>query len=203
MKELDLKQLEQELKKLPREQVVQFAWRCGMRVLPFLGAEANFNFWDEKNRQQHLYAVFHSLDRAAAPATAVTAIASAAASAATAATAAYAVDATAAAYATAAATTAAYATTAAAYATAAAARRYDKEQEMVAAIWHDLEAAQGKTTSPLSVDLYGDVWENFQQALAAEGCAWWGRLYQKIFDDELVLSYEALERRLNIPEEIR
>ena len=96
MEEFDRKQLERELKKLPREHVVQFAWRCGMRALPFLGAEANFNFWDEKNRQQHLYAVFYTLDRAAtddeatsyAAATAADAAATAAAAAAAAATAA-------------------------------------------------------------------------------------------------------------------
>ena len=252
MEKFDRERIEQELEKLPREQAVQFVWRCGMRALPFLGANANFDFWDVENRQKHLDAVFHALDFAAAAASyaaatahaaaasyadaashafsasAAATSASASAAAASAATSAYATTTAAASSASAAtaaaAATAAYAASAAyaafadadaayasdaASATAAFAASYaaasksDKGQEMIAAIWHDLEAAQGKTTLPLSVDLYGGVWENFQQALAAEGCVWWGRLYQQIFDDALVLSYEALERRLNIPEEIR
>ena len=203
MEKFDRQHIEQELKKLPREHIVQFAWRCGMRALPFLGTNANFDFWDVENRQKHLYAVFHALDFAtSASSSYVTAAAASAAAYAAAASSAT----TAAAYAAAASSSSSSASSAAATAAAAAyaaAAKSGKGQEMIAAIRHDLKVAQGKKPEPLSVDLYGDVWENFQQALTAEGCAWWGRFYQKIFDDGLALSFEALERRLNIPEEIR
>ncbi|MBN1996089.1 hypothetical protein JW935_00970 [candidate division KSB1 bacterium] len=54
-----------------------------------------------------------------------------------------------------------------------------------------------------STTIYGPIWKNFQNALAAEGCAYWGRLYQKIFDDGLVVDLEAVETRLNVPKEFR
>jgi len=38
------KRVEQKLKTLSREHVVRFAWRCGVRALPFLGSSGKFNF---------------------------------------------------------------------------------------------------------------------------------------------------------------
>ncbi len=55
----------------------------------------------------------------------------------------------------------------------------------------------------ISIELYGDIWGRFQKALEAEGCGYWGELYQHIFDDEFVPDQEALTRRMNVPIEIR
>ena len=54
--------IKQELKAMNREQAVFFAWLCAVRAIPFLGTKGNFNFWDEKDRMKHLYAIFFSLD---------------------------------------------------------------------------------------------------------------------------------------------
>jgi small GTP-binding protein len=58
-------QVEKGLKKLPREEVVRFAWRCAVRALPFLGAKGNFDFWKENDRQKHLQSIFYAVDTAA------------------------------------------------------------------------------------------------------------------------------------------
>jgi hypothetical protein len=54
--------VKQELKKLDTKQHIEFAWRCAVRALPFLGDKGNFGFWIEKDKQRHLYAVFDALD---------------------------------------------------------------------------------------------------------------------------------------------
>ena len=60
------KKVNQELRTLNSEQVVQFAWRCGVRALPFLGSAGSFNFWKEKDRQEYIYRIFYALDIASA-----------------------------------------------------------------------------------------------------------------------------------------
>ena len=57
-----IKTVEKELLKLPNKQIIHFAWLCGMRVLPFLGAEGNFDYWEPKIREYHLWSVFRALD---------------------------------------------------------------------------------------------------------------------------------------------
>lgn len=52
-------------------------------------------------------------------------------------------------------------------------------------------------------DIYGSIWEQFQNALQERGCEFWGNLYSDIFDSGFVLNTEALERRINIPAEIQ
>ena len=220
------KKVEQGLKHFNKEQQIRFAWRCAVRALPFLGYNGNFNFWEPAQRQQHMYAVVFALDAARATATTratATVITTARAAATVADTAtratarAYATaraTATARAYATArAATAATYAAatarataTAATAATAAAAAAAD--QYIGSIILQDLNALQTNNQEiiPNLIARYGQVWDNFQKALAAEGCAYWGQLYQRIFDKGLVLDeqeIEALYRRLNVPEEIR
>lgn len=53
------------------------------------------------------------------------------------------------------------------------------------------------------VSIYGDVWPNFMQALEKMGCAYWGHLYRGIIESGFQLDQEALERRLNVPNEIQ
>ena len=50
-------QVEQGLKKLNRQQKVEFAWRCAVRVLPFLGQGGSFDYWDEEKKMTHPYGV--------------------------------------------------------------------------------------------------------------------------------------------------
>jgi GTPase SAR1 family protein len=101
----------------------------------------------------------------------------------------------------------AYAAAYAAYADAAAKVKINLESILIS----DLNAVQvarplrweGGGNQEKPADLYGEVWDCFQKALEAEGCGYWGRLYQKIFDDGLVSDPVALQRRMNVPSEIR
>jgi len=54
--------IEIELQKMSKEQVVFFAWLSAVRVLPFIGAKGNFDFWKKGERKKHLYAIFCALD---------------------------------------------------------------------------------------------------------------------------------------------
>ncbi len=192
------KKVEKELKKLDRKQVVQFAWRCGVRALPFLGGRGSFGFWPEADRKKHLYALFYALDVAARAA-----YADAAARAAAARAAARAADAARAAAARAAARAAyAAADTARAAAFAASSAAADTYNiDLKPSILQDIKAIKEGEWGAANVS--AEVWGEFQKALEAEGCAYWGQLYKQIFDDGFVLDKEALERRLNVPKEIR
>ncbi len=53
------------------------------------------------------------------------------------------------------------------------------------------------------INWYGPVWENFQKALEDNGCSYWARLYQSIFDNDFKVDMEALQQRLYVPAEIR
>ena len=211
---------------LEHHQIVGFAWRCGMRALPFLGSEGHFDFWEKSERQNYLYSIFYALDVAAAyasadSASAAYASASSAASAdsADSASAAYAsayASASSAASAYASASSAAYAASAASSAAAAAAAAYASANAASAVlkgkmgfktiILEDLQALRkGKgyaVRSGLPI-MYGDTWIKFQKALVNEDCAYWGRLYQTIFDNGLVLDPGRHTRRINLPGETR
>ena len=128
---------------------MRFAWRCGVRALPFLGRSGSFSFWGKKDRKKHIYSIFYALDFNA-----------------------YAYDAADAAV--------AYNAAYDAYDDAAAdAAKNNINLESI--ILQDLIAIRNKKReNQLTLtDLYGEVWGNFQKALEAEGCAYWGRLYLK------------------------
>jgi len=199
----------QEVTKLSKKQIVQFAWRCTVHILPFLGNEGNFDFWDKAVRQKNLYAVFYALDvdTDATVKAAVNAAIKAAASAGDAAG-----DAVADAY-------AAYAKAYAAYynnpytaytidAVAAFLRAASVAAKNLIGLQlillHDFNAVQGSYFKyPFKLDWYGEIWINFEKALAAEGCTYWGRLYKEFIENDLVVDLEALQKRMNVPEEIR
>jgi len=68
----------------------------------------------------------------------------------------------------------------------------------------DLKRIQeGQTTFDNHINFHGVIWKNFQQALKKEGCSYWGRLYEDVFKNSFQLDKEALERRMNVPPEIR
>lgn len=70
-------------------------------------------------------------------------------------------------------------------------------------IWEDLEYIKDGKKPQIHLDVYDEIWDNFQNALKAEGCEYWGKLYQNIFDNQFELDQDALKRRLSVPEEIR
>ncbi|ACF13161.1 Miro domain protein [Chloroherpeton thalassium ATCC 35110] len=100
---------------------------------------------------------------------------------------------------------AAAARAAAARAAAAYAARWGINLQNI--ILKDLESAKkGKAFQETSTARYGKVWDYFQTALQNEGCEYWGKLYQRIFDKGLELDEfekEALAKRMAVPEEIR
>jgi len=51
-------QIKQKLIGLNHKQLCQFAWLCGLRVLPFLSAKGKFTYWPKGNRQEYLYSIF-------------------------------------------------------------------------------------------------------------------------------------------------
>lgn len=207
---------------LNQDQKVRFAWICAVRALPFLCGNGHFNFWKENERQKHLYAVFFALDVNAYfvgndtgsefesnyknlvhPATNAANIASSTAN--------YyyntisgVVAANAAAAAGAAAQAVIYghaACNAAIAAYAAASYNVDFKTTLLLDLkyindyqWHKIVMSQ---------NLYKVPWVNFQKALRAIGCTFWGKLYQSIFDTGFKLDQNALKRRMSVPIEIQ
>jgi len=220
-------ELKQGLESLDREQKIRFAWLCGVRTLPFLGGKGDFEFWrNDEERQQFIYDILRVLDEIvaytytyASPATmkrnhrvVASAIdsakfsvniaglnrndsdevaAAAAVSVASAAAAAFAANAS-----------AASASASANHAYSAAAKF---GMDLEPCILSDLTSAKSpkKRQKLYRTDWYGEIWDNFQIALEKEGCAYWGKLYKKIFDDGFILDLDALEKRLYIPNEIK
>jgi hypothetical protein len=263
-------QVRKKLEKLKHEDRVKFAWVCAMRALPLLGTQGNFNYWKEKDRQKHLYAIFYSLDQAvkinslefynyddanvadaaeavgtyASPLTTVAYATYAYAYAADTAYA-YAIYARAAAdvaYVAADAYTAAKDAAYAAYAAYAASDATDFNYDYddyydnyghASYICYDtrptINYATARTADtaanaflPLKdillqdIDdiynnkklnndksIYGDIWDKFQIALKDEGCEYWGRWYETIFQSGFQPDEDALDMRLSVPELIR
>ncbi len=214
------KKIEQELKQLDRDQIIHFTWRCAVRALPFLGSEGDFNYWSKKNRQGHIQRIFYALDLCAYGATlgghlytayafsAYDAVSVSAISARTAGAIGAAEVATVASEAVFYASHSHHLkgeTEAAKVVTRAAAVYAQNYRYLASIILQDLKNIQKKLGEHQgqSTDWYCETWDHFQKALKNEGCAYWGRLYQSIFDSGLVLDQQALERRINVPKEIR
>ncbi len=209
----------QELEKLNRVQVVHFAWRCAVRVLPFFASTGSFEYFGGNQLQNHIYTVFHLLDMTIAvdkpnDSAAANMGVAAAADAAVGNVAFYVIVAAYRAARVAEAVNDADRSTAIAQAveafqraTATAARNAKKKIDIESVILHDLNTIQerdnNKNIQPEDTHVYGDIWDNFLKALAAEECAYWGQLYQRIFDNGFVLDIDASEKRVNVPKEIK
>ncbi len=216
------KKIEQELKTLNKEQTIKFAWHCAVRALPFLGSQGNFDFWDIKDRQARINTIFYALDVNSAAYTVYADYVWAAYAAADsdydvsiaesdsytaaicAAAAAYAADDT---YITNAytpyTTPDAYISYAAWAGAVAAIVAIKNNINLEITILQDLQALKEGRGQSTSTDVYGEIWNNFQKALETEGCAYWGKLYQNIFDNRFEVDQESLERRMSIPNEKR
>ncbi len=181
--------------------------------MPFTGITGNFNFWKEENRQKYL-STNAAYKTAASDATTYACAATRAALTATTATfanatynaavcdvAAHAVHAI---YATNAADVAAYAAYAVdIYASCAAAPGYNNI-DLKPFILSDFETIQKKESAKnISTDFYGEIWNNFLKALAAEGCVFWGELYKNIFNNGLKANLKDAKRRMSVPKKIQ
>ena len=204
------KEIEYSLTGLSKQLVVSFAWRCGVRALPLLGAKGHFAFWEKEKRMEYLYSLFWALDNTASTFTTyvtdtdVTAVSAGnAAEAAYAATAPYAASSAASATSASSAVTyaafVAYAATTAAYAADAAERlgisltkqiRMDVQQNA-------REGGRG------FIGDYGKFWSRFLHALEKEGCSYWGSLVQKWLETGFQIDEEALRCRLSVHPEKR
>lgn len=200
--------IKQGLKKLNKEQVVYFTWICAVRSLPFLG---NLDLWNEKVLQKYLYNIFHTLDIIASynlhnsnvvnkipiskPEGAIDSYALKAINVVN-----RAIDVA----------IAARSDIDAARIIASACATYvvnvfKSKVNLESIILKDLREIRSSKerihAHPLV--LYGSVWNVFLKALEKENCAFWGQLYQTIFEDGLILNDEALLRRINVPNEIQ
>ena len=205
------------LNNLNETQIKFFAWLCGVRILPFLGASGNLCFWEKDDQMKHLYSVLYSLDIAyttvskdfdenkvrSRRANEIAANASRAASKVS-----YTANGIAISY---------YADAIArvvAIANACVNNDYAAEDaihiancygvDLVKILISDIECIIKKKYEILNNDisLYGSIWNDFQTMLHKLGCEYWGKLYANIFLNNFNIDKEALERRLNIPVEI-
>ena len=205
------KQIEDELKKMSKEEVVFFAWLCAIRALPFLGAGRQFDFWEEKDRKKYLYAIFRALDitiyqykkKANAYKVDITGASYATTTKATT-LAVYAVDAASYAYSALTASPLAaivYAIDTADAACYAAGKLSMRLQNIILL---DIEAIKNRHyTFNKNLKLYGEIWDNFLYALKKEGCKYWGELYKDIFGKSFKLDEEVIKRRINVAFEIQ
>ena len=53
------------------------------------------------------------------------------------------------------------------------------------------------------ISIYGKVWSNFHDDLKAIGCGYWAKLYNDLFINGFTVDKKELERRLNVPDEIK
>jgi GTPase SAR1 family protein len=206
-------QIFRELINLNKNQIVNFAWICAVRTIPFLGVQNNFEFWNEKERQKYIYAIFYSLDvpfifdieidvtlandsnNAAIAATEENIGPYSAAKAAFYLVSAYLSDKKLA---------AANAASRAAITGFTVADKFDINLRNI--ILNDIESYKNKYGIKQygSIEtIYGEVWKKFQRALKSIDCTYWSRLYYTLFISDFQIDQEGLMRRIGIPNEIR
>ena len=69
-----------------------------------------------------------------------------------------------------------------------------------------LTVASGTTLFNSSIDVYNDIWNNFQKALNEEGGIYWSNWYKRLFENGLLLYDEDIKeitQRLNISNEMQ
>jgi len=211
-------QLEIELEKLSNEEIIRFSWRCVVRALPFLGIEKNFDFWKSEEKQKFLYSIFRLIDLVIYPKDSINSNIF---------NTGYSLKATpmdvtlAAKYAAEAAfgfkkssfisveyiyivkaKEAINGARNAAVASRTAGVDYLKFQHI---LLKDLKENKNSVSELYNLKLYGKTWNNFYSALEVNGCGYWAKWYQKIFNKGLVLDKEdeeEIKMRLSVPGEI-
>jgi hypothetical protein len=225
-----VEEIKQRLEGLNRRQLCQFAWLWGLRGLPFLSVISDFAYWPMKDRQKYLYSVFNALDASAltaftnehviyaANAADAGKVAKAASNAVYTANAgkiakaaSNAIDAAVnAAYAAANATYSSCNSIAhnAAYAaldTDSAANATDPAIKLISFTWEDIKAIKKNKLVECNhdINIYGEIWDRFQENLKSSGCAYWARFYESLFNSGFTIDKPQLERHFFVPDEIR
>ena len=68
-------------------------------------------------------------------------------------------------------------------------------------ILSDIEAiSKNKQSFHHITDIYGPIWQDFLNALHAEGCSYWANLYSDLFNNGFKIDVDELSRRLRVPE---
>lgn len=218
------RQLWENLEKLPQEQVAFFAWRCAVLAVPIIALNKDFNFWSDAKRKKYLYTLFNDLDitvyvTATKHSPIDTGVSTNVAKSNTPEEV-YIVNTL---------TFDVLKAVTCAYVTATDVIVPNEEltgtiigakdtalytANIVASVLKiDIHHILLRLAKPNNLDslkaeilpevLYGKIWQKFQILLSAEGCSYWGKLYQKIFDDGLTIDLESLQKRLNVPQEIK
>ena len=188
-----------EIKEFSQEQLVHFAWLCGVRALPFLCVEKGFSYWMDK-KQTHLNSIFYALDVCSVTfrQNAVTssynhdvAFFAASDAAGTAANAVF----------------FAIASNDDVYASddanaALSAKTIPRFHEIIRS---DINAIRENKLTAINngLTIYGQLWHDFLDALNDIDCGYWAKLYEDLFKNRFVIDDEELIRRLAVPEEIR
>lgn len=224
-------EVERKLIELEFKQLTAFAWRCGVRALPFLGSSGHFNYWLEDGQGIYLYKVLRALDAAVyqinptdagdAAIAAVHAnqvVKSTDPSNIPAAIAARAAARTAARAARAASAVSSannshnwnLLNTTTRFDVASAARNAHKAAHVLnladpfsTLILSDIEQLKSGKTTKGDISIYGDVWPNFMKALESIGCTYWGHLYKEIIESGFQVNEKDLQRRSNVSIEIQ
>ena len=175
-------EIAKELQGLSKKQIIEFAWRCGIRALPYLAIKKNFDYWKEK-KQQYLYSVFNAFDIAAADAAYAAAYAAFAVADAAAKAAAKAAD--------------------AAFAVVYAAADAADAAELIATISKDIESIKLNTPPTVDISIYGPHWNHFLESLRNIGCTYWADWYQQLFENNFQFDLTEVKQRVEIPNEIK
>lgn len=218
MRQTFIEEIKTKLNGLNKREKQEFACRCAVRSLPFLGIEGNFNFWRIEKRQKYLYSLFFAIDISLGDASGVTifdasiSVVASAALAASDATVYAAYAASKAVYAAVYTASSGHATTNSAAASASSAssasatvRNIQKylTKDIKPIILEDLNLVRSGGKQKIAIEDYGELWQNFQKALVEEGCKYWADVYQDIFENNFKVNKEALRIRLSVPEKIR
>jgi len=220
-------QIKEKLIGLNHKQLCQFAWLCGLRALPFLSVERDFAYWPSENRQKHLYSIFNALDVSVSSLVVKSPDAADAAKAFFAVKSFDAVKATSlavtnVAYAAAkasfasfttdadtlvadAATFAADAATFTALAADATKAAYINRFDWKSLLLNDIEAIKKNKLHECNhdINIYGGLWDRFQEDLKANDCAYWAQFYENLFKNGFNIDKEQLKRHLGVPDEIK
>lgn len=225
-----IKKIEQELEECNNNQICQFACVCAIYSFPFIGSQGNFNYWDEKDRQNFLYSVIFlndvillimaKLNTSRAVIAARAAIAARGAIADRGARAGRAdIDAARAARAARAVIDASIAAIDAAIDSTRDATR-DAVRDAVRAtraaiavrnfsnifkkrILNDLKKIKQNQKIEFSKELYDEIFSNFLNALKKEGCGYWANIYKSIYENKYNFISENIMQRIEVPNEIK
>ena len=194
------KLIEERIKYLDNKQIIHFSWLCAVRALPFLGTKKPFEYWQEKDRQKHLFSIFNAIDIVFAVAYLPNNNAAYAPS--------FDADAAASFSAADAAYNARAASRAASRAAAAASLSIIGKRNTNAfykTLLNDVEIikAGNKAEFDNETSMYKGYWRNFLENLASVNCGYWAQLYKNLFESGFDLDIDELKRRLEVSDEIK